>query len=304
MGLRVRTSQPRPRTESQRRPSWLRFSQRSTGEARPGRVGASADPAGPGGHVAPSLMTVGVSALVTAAVTVAATAVFTSAGSWLTSNVRDAFGWSTKEPSSTPSGQPSGRMKRIADPSNALALTVPEDWGFMTAAQDTPFGAESMDRPGRTDYAGTAFVAGTSGGMTNSRDLSEPDIYFTASREAARDLGLVGAPPETLQAWARDLVRVDDWTIDSCVLVREEAPHVTGYVTSGRLWRDCDGLKGTQRWDVAAASDDGGVLVLLQLQFTDELPMATARTIMSSFTAAPEKIPDGRRPHAPTSPAG
>lgn len=236
------------------------------------------------------MKTVGLSALVTAAVTVAATATFTSLGSWAVDGVSGAFGGDDE----TPDRAAVLEMKRVSDPSGALTLTVPESWGFHRGEQNIPFGATIDRDQGRNNYAGTAFVSGTSPGMSDENDLFEPDIYVAASRDAADDLGVVGATPDELQTWAQGLVRVLDWgTIDDCTLLGDQAPQVAGYVTSGRLWRDCNGFDGTYRWDVAAASDDGTVVMLLQLQFSDEnLPMDSADAVMSSITVAPEKLPE------------
>ena len=114
-----------------------------------------------------------------------------------------------------------------------------------------------------------------------------------ASAAAAWKLNLVGAHHQQLRKWAEHYVESEDWTRNGCSLVGEEEPTVAGYVAVLRRWEGCAGLPATRFWELAAARDDGRALVTVQVKQA-QLSTSTVRTMLTSFSVAPEKLPGTR----------
>jgi hypothetical protein len=241
-----------------------------------------------------SLGGVAVSAGVTAVVTLVVTALLTPLGSGLARVAHDVFGGAGAESKADPEKktiEPEVPLERAADPTGALSMLVPTTWGVTRAEVDTPFGVQDADHPGPTDFVGAAMSAGDKAGLSNTSGWDGSYAYFSASRDAAVRLGLVGAGADELTAWTEHFVRSWDWTVDGCTFAGEEHPGVEGYVTTMRRWEDCKGLPDVTFWELAAARDDGAVVALVQLQ-RGEVPEGTAAEMMTSFSVAAEHLPE------------
>ena len=242
-----------------------------------------------------NMRTLGVSALVTAVITLLVTAVLTPFGAAIQNTIGRTLGTDTgREPSAAApaSRSPSGtKLKWVTSRSGALSLRVPARWGRGDAGKPfVQFGYVDEGHQGKV-YPQEQLVAGTASALDAPNDWSLPRVGLAASTVAAQDLGLVGADRTRLHAWARHYVESHDWTNLGCVLVGEEEPRVAGYVAVVRRWEGCAGLPDTRFWELAAASDDGRVLVVDACVHQAGLSASTARTVLTSFSVAPEKLP-------------
>lgn len=254
---------------------------------RPGQN--SAEPGAPSG-----VRGVAVSAAITAAVTLVVTAALTPLGSVLDGAVQSVFGVSQdaqKASAPDPSTNPTPIvLERTADQSHTLSMLVPSAWGITPAKVDTPYGRPDAEHTGRRDYEGAAMIAGDRAGISDPSGWNGSYVYFSASRDAATRLHLVGATSAHLSNWAEHYLESEDWTLEGCVLAGTNHPEVDGYVTAMRRWDNCEGLPDARLWELAAASDDGSVLAVVQLTLGD-LPDASASQMMTSFNIATEKLP-------------
>lgn len=236
------------------------------------------------------------SALVTVAVTLLVTAILTPFGAAIQNTIDQALGTGRDHDSgASASPSPSGTgLRRVSDRSGGLSLRVPATWGYGTAKSEVAYGIVDADHPGRTDYPGTVLVAGTAAALADdANDWSLPRVVVGASAAAARELNLVGANRQQLREWAKHYVESEDWTRNGCSLVGEEEPTVAEYVAVVRRWEGCAGLPATRFWELAAARDDGRALVTVQLKQA-QLSTSTARTVLTSFSVAPERLPGTR----------
>jgi hypothetical protein len=248
----------------------------------------------PGDEAPHGVRGVAVSAAITAVVTLVITAALTPVGSVLAGALqsvsgapRDAHGSSAPTVSATPTPD---SLERVSDPTGALSQLVPASWGVTRAKVDTPYGRPDAAHTGPQNYVGAAMIAGDRSGISDPYGWDGSYVYFSASRDAATRLDLVGATETELSGWAEHFLEGEDWSLDGCVLAGVDHPEVGGYVTAMRRWENCKGLPDSRLWELAAASDDGEVLVIVQLTLGD-VSEETASQIVTSFLVASEKLP-------------
>jgi hypothetical protein len=178
------------------------------------------------------------------------------------------------------------QMEAASDPSGAISVQVPEDWGFNPAQHNLSY-AGYID-------TGVALRAGTGSAVRGGgMDFTNSNLYFGASAAAADRLDMHDRPPGELRAWATSAVRALDWSLEGCSLSEELPFDQNGFVGVYRIWKDCSGFEGTRMYELFAVSSAGdtiaNVSLLASLSMTDD----TAKLILDSFRVRPESLPTG-----------
>lgn len=191
--------------------------------------------------------------------------------------------FSPTAPSASPSIETveSVEFKRVTTGDSALAFDVPGDWLVINASWN-------YEVEGVLDE-GSAGLAGDS--PRDSNDWGEDGVWVGASVDAATRIGLPGAEPETLSAWAREQVRLNDyWIEQGCVLSSMSPDLPAGVVGEVAVWENCADTAGIRMWELYSVLDSGEAVVLAQLVMTADTTDEMAARIISSIVVVPNRV--------------
>lgn len=171
--------------------------------------------------------------------------------------------------------------KTVTDADRSVSLEVPSDWIVVDAPYDVDAGG--VREPGAALLAGDGVGDGT--------DWGESAVYIGASTVTASRYALPELTPAERMAILGTLADEADWSIDDCLHANDALTLPTGFTGVSTSWDDCAQTDGMRLWEIYASSDDGAVLLFLQIYLPPGVDASLARHMVETLTVTRSEIP-------------